>query len=405
VIAAGSLVFLTFALSVFPEITMQVLRLALLLSLVGAAVLAFLPVASVFERRSELLAGLVLLSLLAASLLPIPHFHVSDYAKEQARRANLREVLSYLDTQAPLPISPEGAADWLDVYADFTLGSDPLEQDLPAGRIVEDPTSLTQTGGYRVLYGCGQPIRDFADWPLKEFGQDLGDKTCISLVRVFASDSVLAELAEVRDGAKDIPSFENIQLYLAAAIQAQDLSEAASAFALFSTYLPDETPIHQAGQLFATNGPDQMRQHTTDLLAEVAACLPNCNWSFTRLLTPEMVEDDSGNYLSIGIDRKTDEIQTIAIPVTLKSATAYILQLEMRSFAPFDLVRFDGYSIPDSYPDTWNRVTDWTTFNVVFVTPIWPTQDQAVSLELARVFDRGEIEFRQINLIELQGRP
>lgn len=390
-----------FAITLSSDVTVSMLQAGLLVSVVGAALLVFLPKEQAPTWRTELITGLLLMSLLLASLLPIPHFHVSDYFKEQARRINLQEVLAYLNTQPVLPISNEGAIGWLDLYSGFALGVDHFGQGIQSARVADDLASLQQTGGYRVLYGCGQPIQSHADWPIREFGQDLGPKTCVSLVRVFAEDQISETITQARQTAMATSSLEDIQLYLAAAMQGNDLVEVSHALALFSTYFPEQMPIVQASSLLSVEGSGQLNTHTTDLLAQINACVPDCNWSISPLLESQIVGDGSDAYLSIHITSQTEEIQFVKLPVHLGAATTYILRLEFRSFAPYDLVRFPDNTIPDSYSDSWNRDLDWKSLDIVFVTPVWPEGSRLVELEVARVFDRGEIEFRQIDLIEL----
>ncbi len=401
-LGAGALAL--FAITLSSDVTMSIIQVGLLVSVVGAVLLVFLPKAHAPTLRAELVAGLLLLSLLLASLLPVPHFHVSGYFKEQARRTNLQEVLAYLDTQPVLPISNEGAIGWLDLYSGFALGVDHFEQGIQSNRVAEDLESLQQTGGYRVLYGCGQPIQSHVDWPIKEFGQDLGPKTCVSLVRVFAEDQISEAVVEARQAAMATLSLEDIRFYLAAAMQGNDLAEASYALALFATYFSEQMPIIQASNLLSVQGPRQLNTHTTDLLTQISACVPDCNWSISPLLEPRIIGDGSDAYLSIHITSQTEETQFVKLPVRLGAATTYILHLEFRSFAPYDLVRLSDGAIPDSYSDSWNRDLDWKSLDIVFVTPAWSEGSRLVDLELARVFDRGEIEFRQIDLVELSER-
>jgi hypothetical protein len=283
------------------------------------------------------------------------------------------------------------------------LGYDHINQGLgyPVGRMTNDVSVLERRGGFRLFYGCGQPVTAFEDWPLQVFGKDLGPKTCVSLVRVFPKSVLAQELSQARRAAEAAPTRDNIDLYLAISMQMQDMAEAVRALSMYVTYFPEQAPIVEASALFADLAAEQPAEARTDILAAYADCQPACDWEFSKFLTPELITAEGATYLSVGIDRKTDEIQSIQLPLQLNSATAYVLELELRSFAPFDLARFAGEQIPDSYLDSWNRATDWTTFQILFVTPQWAEASRQVEFELARVFDRGGIDLRRILLVEI----
>jgi hypothetical protein len=158
-------------------------------------------------------------------------------------------------------------------------------------------------------------------------------------------------------------------------------------------------PIIQASGVLLAEAPAQAANQTYDLLAAYKD--GESNWELGRRLDPFWINEGSSEFVEFRIARSTQDEQPITLPLQLKPGTAYILDIEYSSFAPSDFVRFPELTIPDSHPDGWSRQPEWTPTQIVFITPAFAHNPEPVLLELARVYDRGEIRFRKIDLIEV----
>ncbi|MEX2144730.1 MAG: hypothetical protein WD740_09040, partial [Anaerolineales bacterium] len=137
----------------------------------------------------------------------------------------------------------------------------------------------------------------------------------------------------------------------------------------------------------------------TDLIASYEG--NEAAWEFGSLLKPRFILEGGSKILELRITGTVQVPQPIAVELKLKPRTAYILEVELRSPASFDLVRFPDLNIPDSYPDSWNKDLAWSHYKVAFITPDWLEGEKVVTMELARVYDKDFIRFRALNLVEL----
>ena len=187
--------------------------------------------------------------------------------------------------------------------------------------------------------------------------------------------------------------------YIAVSANTKQLPAFIEAISLMTTHFPEDTPIVEASGIVRTYGGELETNREVDLLGAYSD--EEAKWEFGGLLKPRVQSLDGQDVLRIRIDGATQLVQPISLRVTLKSNTAYILNLEILSTAAFDLVRFPEDNIPDSYLDSWNRDLSWRQYSIVFVTPVFKDEQKDVLVELARIYDKGEIQFREIGLIEV----
>ena len=336
-----------------------------------------------------------------SSLIPSPPYHAGDFFKEQDRRDNLRAASSYLLEHPDLPIRPVGYGLPLDVYSEFQFGFTYAKGGylFPETRFTRDRELVRLLGVYFLKQGCGQLITHFREWPFEVFG-DPDSPECISLIRKLPKEKKLLALIEAKRNALAFLTKDKLTSYLAASANAKKLSEFVNALSLVVTYFPEDTPISQASGIIQTYGLSAVGNIRMDLIS-LFQQEQGRGWAFGAELTPRTMEEDEAAVLVVDIGQKTEEAQPIIVNLNLKANTAYILEVELRAFAQYDLLRFPDYEIPDSYLDSWNRDLDWTTHNVVFVTPDWPEDQRDVKIELARINDRGGIAFRVLNLVEV----
>lgn len=347
-------------------------------------------------------AGLIVL-VGVASLSHALHFHVSYFDWFIERRANLKAINTFLSDEPAYPISypSDGLAGWLDTYNGYQYGYSKLtnEYSFPQTRLTSSMEQIHKYGGYILSEGCGQPVASFAAWPLAEFGNPEA-QGCISLSRVLPAQQVQEEFLAARDLARLQPSQENISSYVAASASAGDLSAFIDGISHMVTFYPGDVPIVQASGIILEEGAKLPSNHTTDLLAQHLE--GNMDWILGEQLDSAAILVDGTPVIEIQIDGSTQDQQPIAMPVRLRRNTAYILDLEFTAFAPIDFVRFLESPIPDSQPDRWSRELSWTSLQIIFITPSFSQETQTVQLELARIYDRGEVRFRKINLIEIR---
>jgi hypothetical protein len=349
--------------------------------------------------RNRIFSALVVLIGIAA-LNPAPHFHVSKHVYEQELRENLRAANSFLANQPSYPIYKGGPIERLDFYAGFTYGySRYSDVSYPDIRLTSDLNIIREIGGYSVSENCGKPVTEFEEWPLIEFG-DPGSPTCISLYKFIPQDAIDRTLALASEYASATPSFQTINEYLHAAANGEDFAAFVDAISQMVTFYPEIVPIVKASGLIQAYGLEQSQNSQIDLLESYFSGNLGI-WRFGKFLEPSRLTENGDDILQIRIEKSTQEAQPFSVSLLLKSNTAYILEFEVLSFAPFDLVRFPELSIPDSHQDGWGRADSWTQYTVVFVTPTFSEERTEVFLELARVFDRGDIKFRRISLIEV----
>ena len=348
------------------------------------------------------LFSFLLIMIAISAIKPSKQYHVTGFLKEQERRENLEATVSYLADQPDYPIySGEGPINRLNLRSEFEYGYFAIVNDFnyPETRFSDDLALIQEIGGYTIHYGCGQPIHDFANWPTAEFGNP-GTDFCISLQRYLPKSEIDAELILAMKSAESAASVENINRYIAASASSNDLSSFVDAVSHMVSISPEHQSVLQASGVIKNYGLGLADNRVTDLIASYSPDESN-KWDFGERLEPNKISQDGTDILQIEIEKPTQEVQTISIDLSLRSNTAYILEIELLSFAPYDLVRFSNATIPDSYVDSWNRSLSWTSHEIVFVTPSFIGPEAEVSLELARVFDRGDIQFRKINLIEI----
>lgn len=351
-------------------------------------------------ERSLLFSGLLIL-IGIVSLNPAPHYHISDFGWQRDRRANLYAVNAFLESQPEYPILFNGLAGWLDAYAGFEYGWSLFQQNytFPGTRLTTSLAQIQQYGGYRLEEGCGEPVESFELWPWREFGNPTSDQ-CISLLRSLPEGQIGSHILAAREGLTQSPSPETVAEYIDVSAEAGDFSAFIFGLSEMVTRFPSNVPITSASGIISSYNLIQNQQNTRDLLAEFIAT-DGSTWEFGRRLEPQVVSANGTTQLEVGIERQTDDEQPILLQIELRSRTAYILDIELTSFAPFDLVRFPDAQIPDSFLDSWNRAPEWEHFQVIFVTPEFETDTEKMTLELARLFDRGSIQFRAIELTEV----
>lgn len=372
--------------------------------LVFVTVIAFASPFSLLRRQTQVWSVFIAVVPLIgmAALTPTKHYHVWDYSKEAELRTNLQQAIRFLDENPDLPVFASGPVRRLDFYSGFRFGYPvlPKPYDYPDTRFTDDPTLIQDVGGYFVSSGCGSPIDKLADWPIAQFGQS-DSSECISIVRSLPEEAAQEQLVK----AKKLLYTENPQTlreYLSAAANANNSEEFVAALVLLNSSAPEGFLSYQAAPVI-----EEYVRAYSELSKNLLASFTTGGdivWEFSDDLTPSVIIEDGNEVVSVEIDNKTDDIQTIVMEMHLRPGTAYLLEVEMKASAPFDLVRFAPSNIPDSYLDSWDRRLEWTTYSIVFVTPNWVTSERNVSLELARIFDRGSIWFRQVNLIEGPGQ-
>jgi hypothetical protein len=237
------------------------------------------------------------------------------------------------------------------------------------------------------------------EWPVEQFG-DPQSRQCISVVKILNEDEAYRQLAEAESIAVDTPNLHSIKQYIEAAAISESFPAFIDAISMMVTHFPDQTPIVKASGVILSNRLDIGIHQSSDLLATYSNN-PLGLWEIAPLLRSELITDGEEIVLLLEIEQSTQEPQPVFTTVLLKRNTAYILDLELRSSAPFDLVRFPKVEIPDSYPDSWNKEFEWTRQQIVFVTPNWNEAMRPTQIELVRLYDRGELWFRQIRLIEV----
>jgi hypothetical protein len=213
-------------------------------------------------------------------------------------------------------------------------------------------------------------------------------------------------MAEAKRKALNLLTSDAIRSYISAAANTRLFFEFVDALSLMVTYHPEDAPITQASGILQTHRLVSINRISRNLVSLFGQ--EEGAWIFGPELTPDHIEVDGEPVLAVEINRKTDEIQPISLEWNLKPKTAYILEVELKSFAPYDLLRFPGYTIPDSFADSWNRDLEWTAHSIAFVTPDWPEAEKQVTIELARVYDRGSLWFRALDLKEVvrpKGEP
>jgi 4-amino-4-deoxy-L-arabinose transferase-like glycosyltransferase len=390
------------------SLTTSFLDAALVCAIAGAVLSPFVLLGKNKPRpgRSVYLAALIPLIGLS-SLLPSPHYHVWDFQKEQERRDNLRAVHAYLLEHAELPIRASDYALQLDVYTAFQYGFSLKKNNMsyPKTRMTGDNMLIREIGGYLLKQGCGNTIFKFKDWPVAEFG-DPNSPECISLIRWLPFLKASLEMAEAKRKALNLLTSDAIRSYISAAANTRLFFEFVDALSLMVTYHPEDAPITQASGILQTHRLVSINRISRNLVSLFGQ--EEGAWIFGPELTPDHIEVDGEPVLAVEINRKTDEIQPISLEWNLKPKTAYILEVELKSFAPYDLLRFPGYTIPDSFADSWNRDLEWTAHSIAFVTPDWPEAEKQVTIELARVYDRGSLWFRALDLKEVvrpKGEP
>lgn len=347
--------------------------------------------------------GLVTLMSVTA-LRPSTHYHVYDFFKEEDRRENLKNLNAELEElPARFIYAGSDSIEWLDYYSGFEYGYnyDGSPYSSPESRLTDDILLIKEVGGYVISEGCNQPVSGMNDWPLASFG-DLESTNCFSLIEILPESEADVRLAQAKGEANHSLTQEDIETYITSAAKANNMSEFVEALALMATEYPDQVPISKASGIFlefVQNHPEQAPQILLDQYALFGA---EPSWSFGNQLVVDM--DERGNELILvaSIVGQTDSPQSIALSLELKRGSAYVLELEVRSFAPFVLGGFPQGQIADSFPDGWQRSPEWTEFNVVFVTPDWPMAKENVLMEIARVYDRGEIWLRNIRLFEVE---
>jgi hypothetical protein len=167
-----------------------------------------------------------------------------------------------------------------------------------------------------------------------------------------------------------------------------------------ATFFPETTPILPASAILSEYS--LFAPGVTDVnLLPSGSFRTLDGWEFGPLLSTRLGFEDGATILTADLVSPTQEVQPLSREVILKPGAAYVLNVELRAFAPFDLVRFPNHAIPDSYPDSWNQDLNWTKYSVVFVTPQWQNGEQEVLIEIARVYDRGSIQFRELSLTEI----
>lgn len=352
--------------------------------------------------RKSLLFGALLPLVGISSLIPSSHYHVSGFFKEQERRENLRAIDVFLNENPDLPLYAGYASLQLDVYSGFKYGYSLVKKgyNYPETRMTNNSKLVAELGGYYLEQGCGHPVTDFKFWPTAEFGE-ADSPECISLIQTLATEKALLELPELKRNAFALTSRDSISSYFDAAINARIYTEFVNAFSLLVAYFPDDAPIVQAAGIVQTYAHFSTKKNVRIDLLSLFQQEDGKGWVFGPELTPRVVLEDGKAILVVEIEQKTDEVQPISISLNLKSSKAYIMEIELRAFAPYDLLRFPKTEIPDSFLDSWNRDLGWTRHSIVFITPHWPDGDKNVMVELARVYDRGDIWFRVIDLVEV----
>lgn len=387
----------------FSEIALSYIKLAIFFVFaLGLASLFILQSASLRNKYSHGIFFGLIVAIGVGSFLPTS-FHVWDHFKEQERRENLQSVNRYLENQPSLAIyGVGGEARLLNLYSGFKYGFNHLfatsNSNYPETQMTDDIDLVQREGGYFLRYGCGSPVFEFADWATAEFGNSSSPR-CVSLIQHQPLEEAKSELADAQARAENTPSLESINFYLNGAANAEDAEAFVYALSLMAGYFPEEVPIVQASGLIQSFRDDLPGHSSSDLLLSYE--LEPANWEFGPLLSPSLVAEEDAKTLVVEISGSTEDIQAITLHLPLKAGSAYILDVELRTFAPFDLLRFPGMSIPDTYADSWNQELNWSEYSIVFITPQWAEGERLVSLELARVFDKGSISFRQILLTEV----
>ncbi len=406
-IVAGIALVLAFALFLettqYQEVTLSYVKLCLALVLTCAMISPFV-LKNLKTSRGWITPFVFLVPFIGiASLLPSSHYHVWDFHKEQDRRENLLKVNSYLMDQPKLPIyAGSGPTGWLDLYSGFKYGFDFMNEGygFPETRMTDDLNMIEQMGGYFLSEGCVRPISDLGSWPIAEFG-DSATTECISLVRHLPPDQAREELSKAKQAYLNLESEEALNTYLIAAANAEDFGQFVNALSLIVTYFPENTPIVQASGILEAYSHRLSDSERKDILLTYSG-EGKGSWEFALQLTPSLIEENNEDALMVKIKGITKDTQSIYLTVNLKPKTAYILEIDLRATAPFDLVRFPNQDIPDSYLNSWNRDLNWTDYQIVFVTPNWTSDQNDVLMELARVYDSGRIWFRTVNIIELR---
>jgi hypothetical protein len=351
--------------------------------------------------QTYLFSSLILFMGIAA-LTPSTQYHVSGFSKEQERRENLLATVNYLASQPSSPIySEQGPVNRLNLRAKFEYGYANFVDGhgYPETRFSDDIALIQADGGFTINYGCGQPLKKYDNWPTAEFGNPESE-FCISLQRYIPAREINSALSLAEELADRDNSVENLEHYIAASADSKDLGSFVNAVSQMVTLYPENHTILRSSGIIKRYGQELDTNRVTDLLASYSV-EGEIIWDFGDLLEASLSAVNGEEILQIEIEKSTQEVQPISLTLNLKSSTAYILEFELTSFAPYDLVRFPNASIPDSYVDSWNRSLSWTKHTVVFVTPSFSELETEASLELARIYDRGDIQFRKITLIEV----
>lgn len=382
------------------QLTLHLLSAAVVL----VPVCAFLSIwflSSADGKMSANFGRLVLPVIGVAALLPSSHYHVWDFYKESELRQNLRAVVAFIDQDSDLPIFRGAQSARLDFYSGFRYGFPWLRERLPypETRMISTNRDLEALGGYVLKMGCANPIETIADWPVEQFGDPNSD-LCLSLSKRLPIGIVETELLDARERALELHDAESLRAYLDVAAQANDYDEFARALILFTTYYPYQQLIHQASRIVEEAADALPGLVNQDLLAPIIGD-EEIDWELSPMLMAEVVEQDGEVALELRLSEPTEEIQTVAFGLQLKPGTVYLLDVEVKTSAPIDLVRFPDWNIPDSYMDHWDRSLQWEDHSIVFVTPHWGSEEKLVKLELVRTFGDGLIWFRKLNLTEV----
>ena len=382
------------------EIALNYIDLAQTLILILVAFAAFISVDSRSTKLRNLVFPVLVIIVGMATLKPSQHYHVFDFYKEQERRANLMALNDFLEDQPEYPIyALRGPIALLDAYSGFKYGYSTRTRDYrnPGSRLKRDWEVIQEDGGYSINFGCQEPAVSYDNWPFAEFGNP-NSAECISLYR-YLPELGIGEVASARNLA--LTEFTSIAFdqYIAVSANTKQLPAFIEAISLMTTHFPEDTPIVEASGIVRTYGGELETNREVDLLGAYSD--EEAKWEFGGLLKPRVQSLDGQDVLRIRIDGATQLVQPISLRVTLKSNTAYILNLEILSTAAFDLVRFPEDNIPDSYLDSWNRDLSWRQYSIVFVTPVFKDEQKDVLVELARIYDKGEIQFREIGLMEV----
>lgn len=389
----------------YAGISQSVISFAVMVSIIGSLIISLYLTNKVTRKKSIILSGLILITLVAF-LFPTPPLHVSD--EYWQRQINYRRVTNeaaqfFLENpDYPILILSGANARELNFLSNFRLGFSNfgVEQQGARIQIVSEPKTWTESAFIYLRDEINYIIPLPSDW-WKVAEYDPGTSRPSLIYRVLSPEDAANEIELANRAVEEEQNILNLERLLGAGVNAGDIQTSVKSWSLLNQLKPGTYSLRLISPLVIDN------YYENDLLLGENLLANNLVGDLGTYQIDPLLRDfvnlqtvGDETLLSIRIIENLGGKYGVYKEVQLEPENLFVFLIDVQSTTNVDLLRVMEGEIPDShdYSDVYG---EWEERVVIFITP--PGDDNvSVRLDLLTVNKRGYVTIKNTRLYQVE---